>query len=72
MIGGFDPGRGWEFFFSPPCPDLLWNLPSVLFNGYKLPFSWGLGGRSVNMTSHLHPVELYLHSLIRLYGVVLS
>jgi hypothetical protein len=33
MIGGLSPGRGWEFFSSPPCPDRLWGppirLPSV-------------------------------------------
>jgi hypothetical protein len=22
---GPDPGRGWEFFSSPPCPDRLWD-----------------------------------------------
>jgi hypothetical protein len=27
-------GGGWEFFSSPPRPDRLWGLPSLLFNGY--------------------------------------
>jgi len=25
MIGGSIPGRGWEFFSSPPCQDRLWG-----------------------------------------------
>jgi len=28
-------GRGWEFFSSPPRPDLLWSTPSLLSNGYQ-------------------------------------
>jgi hypothetical protein len=35
MIGGSSPGRGWEFFSSPPCPDLHWGLPSLLSIGYE-------------------------------------
>jgi hypothetical protein len=31
---GYEPGGGWEFFFSP-CPDLLWCPPSLLSNGYR-------------------------------------
>jgi hypothetical protein len=30
---GSIPGRSWEFFFSPPCPDRLWGPPSLLANG---------------------------------------
>jgi len=25
MIRDLSPGRGWEFFSSPPCPDQLWG-----------------------------------------------
>jgi hypothetical protein len=28
MIGGSSPGRGCEFFSSPPRPDQLWAYPS--------------------------------------------
>jgi hypothetical protein len=33
--GGSSPGRGWEFFSSPPRPDRLWDPPSLLSNGYR-------------------------------------
>jgi hypothetical protein len=42
---GSIPGRGREFFSSPPRPDRLWDPPSLLANGYRR-----IGG-----------VELYLH-----------
>jgi hypothetical protein len=29
-----NPGRGWEFFSSPPCPDRLWG-PEALSLGVK-------------------------------------
>jgi hypothetical protein len=32
---GSSPGRGWEFFSSPPCPDRLWGPLSLLSNGYQ-------------------------------------
>jgi len=32
---------GWEFFSSPPCPELLWGPPSLLSNGYKGIFPLG-------------------------------
>jgi hypothetical protein len=31
------PGRGWEFFSSPPRPERLWGPPSLLSNGYIRP-----------------------------------
>jgi hypothetical protein len=34
---GLIPGRGREFFSSPPHPDQLWGPLSHLSNGY-----WGL------------------------------
>jgi len=27
MIEGSSPGRGWEFFSSPPRPGRLWSQP---------------------------------------------
>jgi hypothetical protein len=41
MIGGSNPGRGWEFFSSPPRPDRLWGPSSLLSNGYQGFFPWG-------------------------------
>jgi len=32
--GGSSPGRGWEFFSSPPPPDRLWGPRIFLYNGY--------------------------------------
>jgi hypothetical protein len=46
-------------------PDRFWDPPSLLFNGYRGLFPWG-----VEVTTHLNPaarsrmVELYLHSPI--------
>jgi hypothetical protein len=41
MIWGSRSGRGWTFFSSPPRPDRLWDLPSLLSNGYRGHFPWG-------------------------------
>jgi hypothetical protein len=41
MIEGLSPGKGWEFFSSPPCPDRLCVPPSLLSNGYQGLFPWG-------------------------------
>jgi hypothetical protein len=54
MVGGSSPGKGWEFFSSPPLPDRLWGPPSLLFNGYKGPLPWGSSGWGVKLTPHLH------------------
>jgi hypothetical protein len=73
---GSIPGGGWEFFSSPPCAERLWGPPRVLFNRFQEFLPWE-PGREAN---HSPPsnvevkecVELYLHSPVRLHGVVLS
>jgi hypothetical protein len=30
---GSGPGRDFEFFSSPPCPDRFWSPPSLMSNG---------------------------------------
>jgi len=41
-FGASIPGRGWEFFSSPPRTDRLWDLPSLLSNGNRelFPREW--------------------------------
>jgi len=36
MIRGSSPGRGWEYFSSPPCPYRHCGPPTLLFNGYQV------------------------------------
>jgi hypothetical protein len=72
------PGRSKIFSSSPQCPDRLWSPSSLLSNGYWGLCSLGWSDQGVNLTSHLYlvmrsrMVELYPHSLIRLYGIVLN
>jgi hypothetical protein len=69
---------GETFFCTPQRSEWLWGPFSLVPNGYRGFFPQGDGGRDVNLTAHLHlvprlrTVELYLHSLIRLHGVVLN
>jgi hypothetical protein len=75
MIGSLSPGKGWEFFSSPPCPDRLWahaaSYPGALFLRVKRP------GREANHTP-LSSAEVtnawsYTSSLpIHFDGVVLN
>jgi hypothetical protein len=32
---GSIPGGAWKFFSSPPYPERLWGLPSLLSSGYQ-------------------------------------
>jgi hypothetical protein len=56
MIGGSIPGRGREFFSSPPPPERLWIPSSLLSNGYRGLFPCGQSGRGVKLTTHLRLV----------------
>jgi hypothetical protein len=65
-----------KIYFSPQHPDRLWDPPSLLSNGYGGLLSRRYSGQDMNLTTHFHVVprsrmvEIYLHSLIRLHGVV--
>jgi hypothetical protein len=55
MIWSSSLCRSWEFFTSPPCPDLLWGPSSLLSDGYQGSFPGGkaAGAWSWPVTSFL-------------------
>jgi len=52
------PGIGfrWGGEIFPARPDLPWDPPSFLYNGYRVSFPVVKSGRSVTLTTHLHLV----------------
>jgi hypothetical protein len=76
---GSSPGRGWEFFSSPPPPDLLWGPPILLSNGHQGGLSLGVK-RPGREADHSPPTSAKVQNAwsytstpsIRLHGVVLS
>jgi hypothetical protein len=61
-------GRGKKFFPSAQCPDLIWDPPNLVYNGYRGLIPCGQISQCVKLTMHLHllprlrMVELYTHS----------
>jgi hypothetical protein len=50
---GFKSWDRQEVFFSSVCPDWLWGLTSLLFNGYWGLFLLGIKGLRCEATTHL-------------------
>jgi hypothetical protein len=75
---GLIAGRGKRFSSAPQHPDRLWGPPSLLSNWVQGAFPRGWSSWGVKLTIHLHLVlrsrmaQLYLHSPIHLYGVMLN
>jgi hypothetical protein len=70
-------GVGKTFSSFPQRPDRLWGTSTLLSVGYPRLFPCKQSCRDVKLTTHFHlvsrlrMVKLYLHSPIRLHGVVL-
>jgi hypothetical protein len=58
---GSSPGNGWEFFSSPPRPDRLWGLPSLLWVP-DLPLGAKRPGCEADHSLPSTAGVLYLHS----------
>jgi hypothetical protein len=79
LYWGSSPGRGWEFFSSPPCPDPLWGPPSLLSNGFQGTLSLGVkrpgseAGHSPPSSAEFKNAWSYTSTpLISFHGVVIS
>jgi hypothetical protein len=70
--------RGRDFCSSPLRPDPLWNLPSLLLNGYRRVLSHGLkrpgceGNESPPTSADVLMMWYLVKHRIRLHGVVLN
>jgi hypothetical protein len=72
---GSIPERGKRFFCMPQGPDRLLGPPNLLSSGYGGALSSGvmrLGREADHSPPSSAEVELYLHSQIRLHGVVFN
>jgi hypothetical protein len=68
--------EGSRSFSSLRRPDRLWVPPSLLSNEYRGFFSWGKAAETwswphLQLVPRSRKVDLYIHSPIRLHGVVL-
>jgi hypothetical protein len=65
-----------RFFSSPRPPDRLWGPARLLYEGYRAPFPRDKAAHEVDHSSNYcrdqEYVDLYIHSLILLYDVVLN
>jgi len=66
-------GGGWEFFSPTPCADRLRGPPSLLSNGYRVPFPGdkAVGAWSWPLTSTAEFKNAWRHTSTHLHGVVL-
>jgi hypothetical protein len=75
---GLDSRQGKIFFSFPHSPDRLEAHPASYPMGTGGSFSRAESGGGVKLTTHLHlvprlrMVELYLHFLIYIHGVMLN
>jgi hypothetical protein len=64
----------WTRIFTPPFrPDWLWSPSSLLSNRHRGPFPWGVKWPlTSNKPQGQENMGVYIHSPIRLHGVVLN
>jgi hypothetical protein len=53
-LGGSSPGRGWEYFSSPLCPDRLWGPTDPPIKWVPVALSLGVKGSGREVETHLH------------------